>query len=518
MGAARAVKALRADDLVPDDEETRLQFLLDAVYRRVLLEVHYLVRDSLPVNPATFRLRDEDTEAILREAATRVVGITETTRAAIADVLAQGQREGWTTQEIADGIAHLFDVTWKSRPFTVASTEIAEAQRLAAINRYTASGLVDRVKISDATRGKDHTDTCLARAGTTVPLDEAPPLDHPNCLVGETLVLAPDVLASSARWFDGEVVVIRTARNDLLTVTPNHPVLSGRGWVAAGSLSEGDHVFRCGDLQRLAMLFGPDSDDRPSPVEQIARTLGPSGVSATTTMPTAAEDFHGDGTDDDVAVIRTNRFLERWDAASIGQQPGEPAFSLRGVGLYPLPRESRTFQGIKARMLSRARGVGVEGERATIGVGHASEAQAGGLAAVADRVAAPLPGGEQVPNVVPYIDSDGDSGFTSEVAVIQSPIDLIASALYGDSPWAYLEAHTTEREAQRFGINANHVRDLCKAAALLVEPSRITQVLRRPFRGHVYNLQTQAGWYVAENILTHNCSLVLIPVLREGVV
>jgi hypothetical protein len=78
-------------------------------------------------------------------------------------------------------------VTWKNRPFTIASTEIAEAQRLAAINRYAASGVVDRVKISDATRGKDHTATCLARAGTTVPLDEAPPLDHPNC----SLVLIP---------------------------------------------------------------------------------------------------------------------------------------------------------------------------------------------------------------------------------------------------------------------------------------------------------------------------------------
>jgi hypothetical protein len=190
LPAALAVletKALRADDLFGDEEEARLQFILEAVYRRVLIELHFLVRDSLPVDPATFRLADEATEAILQHAATRVVMISESTRQAIAAKLQAGQAAGLTTQEIADSIAGLFDVTWKNRPFTIASTEIAEAQREAAINRYTASGLVDRVKISDATRGKDHTATCLARAGTTVPLEDAPQLDHPNC----SLVLIP---------------------------------------------------------------------------------------------------------------------------------------------------------------------------------------------------------------------------------------------------------------------------------------------------------------------------------------
>ena len=187
MHAHRERKAIRADDLVPEEEEVRLAFLMEAVYRRVLLELHFLVQDNLPVNPVDFRLRDEDTEALLEQAARRVVMITDTTRQAIARKLADGVRDGLSTQEIADSIAGLFDITWKNRPFTIASTEIAEAQRLAAINRYQASGVVDRVKISDATRGKDHTETCLARAGTTVPLDEAPPLDHPNC----SLVLIP---------------------------------------------------------------------------------------------------------------------------------------------------------------------------------------------------------------------------------------------------------------------------------------------------------------------------------------
>jgi len=182
-------KAVRVDDLVPEEDEIGLALVLDPAYRRILLELHFLTGDTLPVDPLTFRLRDEDTEALLEEAARRVVMITESSRRQIADVLQQGQREGKTTQEIADMLDHLFSITWKGRAEMVASTEIGEAQRLAAINRYKASGVVDEVKISDATRGKDHTATCLARAGTTVALDDAPQLDHPRC----SLVLIPIV-------------------------------------------------------------------------------------------------------------------------------------------------------------------------------------------------------------------------------------------------------------------------------------------------------------------------------------
>lgn len=204
MTAALARKAIGADDLVPEEETLRLQFILDAVYRRALVELHHLVRDTLPVDPATFRLRDEDAEALLEEAARRVVMISDSTRRDIAALLQKGQQEGLTTQEIADSIEHLFSITWKNRAEMIAATEIGEAQRLAAINRYKASGLVDRVKIGDATRGSEHTETCLARAGTVVPLDEAPPLDDPNCLVAGQVVWAAQVQTAFTRWFEGK--------------------------------------------------------------------------------------------------------------------------------------------------------------------------------------------------------------------------------------------------------------------------------------------------------------------------
>jgi hypothetical protein len=180
--------ALTAEELVPEEEETRLLFLIEAEYQRLLVEMHHLTRDALEADPSAFRLDDAATRAMLDAAAERVVLITESTREAIRDVLKAGQAAGLTTQQVADSIAHLLTVTWKSRPETIARTEIAEAQRLAAIDRYAASGLIDRVRIRD---GEDD-EPCASRNGTTVPLDRAPTLGHPNC----TLVLVPVLRAS----------------------------------------------------------------------------------------------------------------------------------------------------------------------------------------------------------------------------------------------------------------------------------------------------------------------------------
>lgn len=174
-----------AADLLPPEEDARLRLVLNAAYERMLIEMHHLVADALELDPASFRLDDAATRAILDHAATRVVGISETTRNAIRDVLIAGQRDGLSTFEIAEKLDHLFSVTWASRSETIARTELGEAQRVSALDRYRASGLVDYVRIRDG----DDDEPCKSRDGTLASLDNPPQLAHPNC----TLVLIPVV-------------------------------------------------------------------------------------------------------------------------------------------------------------------------------------------------------------------------------------------------------------------------------------------------------------------------------------
>lgn len=177
-------------DLVDHEEEIRLGFLLDSLYRQMLAEVHAVVAAALDLDPATFRVDDADTRALLDQAATRVVGISETTRHGIADILKRGQAAGTPTPDIADQIERLFTQTWAGRAETIARTEIAEAQRLSSLDRYEKSGVVDRVFIID---GEDDS-PCKERNGTTVPLSEAPTLGHPRC----TMVLVPVLIGQDA--------------------------------------------------------------------------------------------------------------------------------------------------------------------------------------------------------------------------------------------------------------------------------------------------------------------------------
>src|SRR5262249_40357188 len=57
---------------------------------------------------------------------------------------------------------------------------------------------------------------------------------HPHCVPAGTLVSGPTVEKGFRRRYEGELIVISTADGDELAITPNHPVLTDRGWVPAG--------------------------------------------------------------------------------------------------------------------------------------------------------------------------------------------------------------------------------------------------------------------------------------------
>jgi hypothetical protein len=192
----------KADDLGPvpywdpNEEMRRLMAILERTYSGMLAAINALVMAHFDIDEDAegFRVDDATTRRILHAAARRVVRITETTRQAIAETLQEGQARGYNTWQLAHGVPAdgyagidgLFRETWAGRAEMVARTELQEAQRLSAIERYVASGLVGSLQIID---GCQWDDPCCQRNGTTIPLEAAPEvtLNHPRC----TLVLVP---------------------------------------------------------------------------------------------------------------------------------------------------------------------------------------------------------------------------------------------------------------------------------------------------------------------------------------
>jgi len=177
------------------DEQARLFAILEQRYLQMLAAVQAaLVRLFPGIGDERFRVRDQDVNALLRDAAQRVVRIDETTRQNIAEQLRVGQALGFSNYEIAHGrpdvgyhgIDGLYAETWKNRAEMIARTEMQHAQNESALNRYSATGLVDMVKIID---GDEWDLPCARRNGTVVPITDHPELNHPNC----TLVVVPIV-------------------------------------------------------------------------------------------------------------------------------------------------------------------------------------------------------------------------------------------------------------------------------------------------------------------------------------
>lgn len=168
-----------------DDEQERLARVLDPRYARMLVAVHELVASAFP-ELQDFRLDDEATRLLLNAAAERVVLIDQATRQAIRDQLREGQRRGYSAFQIANGVPSedyrgiegLFATTWQGRAQTVAFNELAEAQHTSAMNRYAATGLVEKVELVE---NADTDEPCASRNGTVVPLSSNPQRLHVNC-------------------------------------------------------------------------------------------------------------------------------------------------------------------------------------------------------------------------------------------------------------------------------------------------------------------------------------------------
>lgn len=299
---------------------------------------------------------------------------------------------------------------------------------------------------------------CLALHGVITPLQ--PVTDsHPRCLVGEIVVGHADVSATSKRFYKGPVVIVEVASGQQLTVTPNHPVLTSIGFKPAGALREGDKVVCCDGEQRVRFADYDHDIDVPARVAQVHEAaLGTSGM-ATVEVEQSAEHFHGDGTEGHVANVRTNWVL---------MANGRPAFAQ--------PRRQLQFGWTRQRQL------------AVTALRYA--------ATFLERSYAPLAGGMSCPHLnlalstghtLPFREFSLTLGAERDLPLPKVPF----KGLPGDSS-VFSELQ------QRFPGQ--------------VTLGEVRSVKRQFFEGHVYNLQTKAGYYTGNGIVVKNCRCVKIPV------
>ena len=324
---------------------------------------------------------------------------------------------------------------------------------------------------------------------------------HPGCFPAGAVVSGPAPEAATRRWYEGELAIVRTASGKKLTATANHPVLTDEGWVPAGLLNKGDGVLASTSSDGAVPLVVPDEKQAPALIEDVwgADDMVPLGA-----VPTAAEDFHGDGGHGDVDVVLPNRLLGH----------GAHSGGFEGVVDGPLaaglnPSAALTTLGAVDQLVP---GEADPGSGAMRGGGLS-------LALLGRHLrGAGLSGGGASPNVATGLKDATPDDVTAD-AVALGEFILADSGLVLPRDGVDIQDEVSPRwdapagplTMETRGAYASRGQDLGLRLAGQVEVDRVIDVSLVKWSGHVYNLTSSEGWYAADGFIVSNCDCRHIP-------
>ena len=139
----------------------------------------------------------------------------------------------------------------------------------------------------------------------TPPADGVPGISI-NCLLGETNVMFPHGAKKLfRRHYKGFIYIVTTNTGIHLKATPNHPVLTSRGWLPVNALKQGDNLIKATvnssviskiNNNKFQLTFSKLWDSFNQPESRCAGSK---------------LDFHGDGIEEDVYIKNINGFLKK---------------------------------------------------------------------------------------------------------------------------------------------------------------------------------------------------------------
>lgn len=451
-----------------------VQGLMSRVFRRVA--------GDQPVTPAF----EAD---YLNAAGNRLRNVPNEVYARIVREIETGIAEGESIPDISSRVRTLLTASgtnlWPNRATTVARTE-----SLSAINAGAYAGAVqdaedrgdvapmkvwlatsdNRVRPTHKAADKQRTlltsPFVVGGAQLLFPGDPRGPANEViNCFPGDVRVSVPsDLVRIYRRWYQGPMLRIQMEDGVQLPVTPNHPLLTESGWQAAQSVKAGDKL--CGAVRVPRVGAGqPDIEDAPSTFHELYRASMQSGVSGR--VVGSAVDFHSDGSDAEVEVVLPHRVLGNAVDASVGEGLTDQKFVGLHDGEGALPMLCGTECG----------GHSADGSELRSGV--LPEGRVGCL-----RECLPLLG-----SGVGHADVHGLTAPPDDQAQVSQPADDDGAA---------------NPEVVR------HALDRLPGGMAL---RQVVKVDRYSFTGHVYNLESVGGWYIANDTASHNCRCSLLPVV-----
>lgn len=352
----------------------------------------------------------------------------------------------------------------------------------------------------------------------------APPDLTINCFPGETLVSVPSgIRRIFRRWYEGPLVEVHTEDGGKLAGTPNHPLLTDTGWKPLQGVEVGDQLV--GTPIDVGVSVGdPDVQDGPTSLAELYCAAHEAGMPSR--IVRGGVDFHGDVADGDVEVVSVDSNL--W---SYGDTSGN-----EGVDNLVLDLVSDAPSDLSCACHLRRAGHsdGTEGLLVTFAGPSAVQAACfvsggGQVGALLEREAlhSETVGFASGTDLHPGLDQASANRGTSEAKGLgQSEFgfsgDVTADDLCvidqgtattgctdGLTRRTDLDSCFFEQGADAFRTALVDPRKVHDGLSGRVVLHKISGVERRWFSGRVYNLESGDGWYIANDIASHNCRCIL---------
>jgi len=402
--------------------------------------------------------------------------------------LTQSLIKGESYQNAAKRIKNRMEVG-ATNVVRIAQTELHRAQssgRLEGLQQAAGKGVIMK-KRWVATLDGDTRDAHQDLDGVTIGIDEdfvsntggrglAPGQlgtaeDDINCFAGDTFVASPTPIEKGyKRYYEGDLIEVTTSTGIKLSGTPNHPILTDQGWISLNQIKAGMNVA-CASLVKDVIPINPNVDNKPSVISQVFDFLLIGG--STQRTGGVMKQFHGDGRpDSDVDVVTMEGELGDAFKPSVLEPIKQNKFAFANLRTCFLNTFS-SFSKAGFRLFRTPKGyIGFLSKFFSFIAGKAAHSKIHGFTSV----------------------SSGDSSFGQ-------------SYVYGTSG------------------NVQGIRDCLNGFSGKIWFDDIVNTNVRSFKGHVYNLQTKDGFYVASDsipyngninngIIVHNCRCSMISIIE----
>lgn len=311
------------------------------------------------------------------------------------------------------------------------------------------------------------------------------------------------------RWYTGKLAEIITESGKRIDATPNHPVFTNRGWVAANQVNLGDYIVKVG--HKSVNVCKSDIQSAKPSISEIFDAL--SMFVGVEQASGAKAQFHGDISNGEVDTINIGGFLPDEIDVVVLQEFCELLFTKANhifitAGLL----DTNSTLTASFRILFSASDGVISGLSTLLTLlkshgGHTDD--------ICDRLIADF-------NVILKQTLTDISPANSKIVRQFKFAD--AGLVRGDNETIreFLSIFSNLRPKKTSCANSLS-ESICSDSKLnsglfdgntgFYEFDRIQNVGFREFSGHIYNLENYVNWYTTDTCIIHNCRCFCRPIL-----